>query len=335
MRGVLVAVALVGTCRAACDPCADGLCYTLYSGEDSPSEAEDRCEARGGHLAKVTTAGQIDAVKHVLEFVPDGNCVRFGAILEAGSWRWTDGTAVTAIDVIEDDGDEYCSCYWVGDENVYDAPCYGGWGYGDYYLCATSEGDGSAGCDICDGRGVRCDTVAGYECRTAAGESVGDSNAGPDVSFAVFNTAADCRAAGYSWTTYTKTRLASGQRTRTIGTWVGLAKIIKTSGTGAGRPAAAATRTPPGPSALSRRPATAAPLQAARRTMVPGRGGVIAIWTTTWAARHRRATAGRSVRTRTAIIWWPLTGWTKALAALATANATASAWIASAKTKST
>ena len=203
MRGVLVAVALVGTCRAACDPCADGLCYTLYSGEDSPSEAEDRCEARGGHLAKVTTAGQVAAVKHVLEFVPDGNCVRFGAIEEAGSWRWTDGTAVTAIDVIEDDGDQYCSCYWVGDENVYDAPCYGGWGYGDYYLCATSEGDGSAGCDICDGRGVRCDTVAGYECRTAAGESVGDSNAGPDISFAVFNTAADCRAAGHSWTTYT------------------------------------------------------------------------------------------------------------------------------------
>ena len=44
-------MALVGTCRAGCDTCADGLCYTLYSGEDSPSEAEDRCEARGGHLA--------------------------------------------------------------------------------------------------------------------------------------------------------------------------------------------------------------------------------------------------------------------------------------------
>ena len=128
MRGVLVAVALVGTCRAACDPCADGLCYTLYSGEDSPSEAEDRCEARGGHLAKVTTAGQVAAVKHVLEFVPGGNCVRFGAIKEAGSWRWTDGTAVTAIDVIENSGGEYCSCYWVEDENVYDAPCHGGWG---------------------------------------------------------------------------------------------------------------------------------------------------------------------------------------------------------------
>ena len=203
MRGVLVAVALVGTCRAACDPCADGLCYTLYSGEDSPSEAEDRCEARGGHLAKVTTAGQVAAVKHVLEFVPDGNCVRFGAIEEAGSWRWTDGTAVTAIDVIENSGGEYCSCYWVEDENVYDAPCHGGWGYGDYYLCATSEGDGSAGCDICDGRGVRCDTVAGYECRTAAGEQVGNSNTHPDMAFAVFNTAADCLTAGHSWTTYT------------------------------------------------------------------------------------------------------------------------------------
>ena len=142
MRGVLVAVALVGTCRAACDPCADGLCYTLYSGEDSPSEAEDRCEDRGGHLAKVTTAGQIATVKNVLKDVPDGNCVRFGAILEAGSWRWTDGTAVSAIDVIEDTGGEYCSCYYVNDDNVYDAPCHGGWGYGDYYLCATSEGDG-------------------------------------------------------------------------------------------------------------------------------------------------------------------------------------------------
>ena len=100
--------------------CADGLCYTLYSGEDSPSEAEDRCEDRGGHLAKVTTAGQVATVKDVLKNVPDGNCVRFGAILEAGSWRWTDGTAVTAIDVIENHGGEYCSCYWVEDGKVYD-----------------------------------------------------------------------------------------------------------------------------------------------------------------------------------------------------------------------
>ena len=202
MRGVLVAVALVGTCRAGCDPCADGLCYTLYSGEDSPSEAEDRCEDRGGHLAKVTTAAQIATVRDVLDDVPDGNCVRFGAIKEAGSWRWTDGTAVTAIDVIEDTGGEYCSC-WGGDDNVYDAPCHGGWGWGDYYLCATSEG--SAGCDICDGRGVKADTVAGYECRTSAGENVGDSNAGPDVTFPVFNTEAGCLAAdpSNSWTAYT------------------------------------------------------------------------------------------------------------------------------------
>ncbi len=140
--------------------CADGLCYTLYSGEDSPSEAEDRCEDRGGHLAKVTTAGQVATVKYVLKDVPDGHCVRFGAVKQAGSWRWTDGTAVTAIDVIEDTGGEYCSC-WGGDDNVYDAPCYGGWGLCDYYLCATIEGDGSAGCDICDGRGVKCDTVSG------------------------------------------------------------------------------------------------------------------------------------------------------------------------------
>ena len=122
--------------------CADGLCYTLYSGEDSPSEAEDRCEDRGGHLAKVTTAGQVATVKYVLKDVPDGNCVRFGAIKEAGSWQWTDGTAVSAMDVIEDTGGEYCSCYYVNDDNVYDAPCHGGWGQGDYYLCATSEGDG-------------------------------------------------------------------------------------------------------------------------------------------------------------------------------------------------
>ena len=122
--------------------CADGLCYTLYSGEESPAAAEVKCEERGGHLAKVTTAAQIVAVKNVLKDVPDGNCPRFGAIEEAGSWRWTDGTAVSAIDIIEDawgDGGHYCSCYWVDDDNVYDAPCYGGWGAGDYYLCATSE----------------------------------------------------------------------------------------------------------------------------------------------------------------------------------------------------
>ena len=82
--------------------CADGLCYTLYSGEDSPAAAEVKCEERGGHLAKVTTAAQIVAVKNVLKDVPDGNCPLFGAIEEAGSWRWTDGTAVSAIDIIED-----------------------------------------------------------------------------------------------------------------------------------------------------------------------------------------------------------------------------------------
>ena len=45
--------------------CADGLCYTLYSGEESPAAAELKCEERGGHLAKVTTAAQIVAVKNV------------------------------------------------------------------------------------------------------------------------------------------------------------------------------------------------------------------------------------------------------------------------------
>ena len=50
----------------------------------SPSEDEDRCEDRGGYLAKVTTAGQLATVRDVLGDVPDGNCVRFGAILEAG-----------------------------------------------------------------------------------------------------------------------------------------------------------------------------------------------------------------------------------------------------------
>ena len=118
--------------------CADGLCYTLYSGEDSPAAAEVKCEDRGGHLAKVTTGAQIAAVKSVLKDVPDGNCVRFGAVKQAGSWRWTDGTEV-AIDIFENDGDQYCSCVWVADEKVYDAPCYGGWGEGDYYICATSE----------------------------------------------------------------------------------------------------------------------------------------------------------------------------------------------------
>ena len=118
--------------------CADGLCYTLYSGEESPAAAEVKCEDRGGHLAKVTTGAQIAAVKSVLKDVPDGNCVRFGAVKQAGSWRWTDGTEV-AIDIFENDGDQYCSCVWVADEKVYDAPCYGGWGEGDYYICATSE----------------------------------------------------------------------------------------------------------------------------------------------------------------------------------------------------
>ena len=42
-----------------------------------------------------------------------------------------------------------------------------------------------------------------------------------------------------------KTRPATWRRTRTLGTWVGLAKVIKTTMTGAGRPTAAATRTPP------------------------------------------------------------------------------------------
>ena len=58
-------------------------------------------------------------------------------------------------------------------------------------------------CDICGGRGVKVDAVAGYNCETAAGEKVGDSNTHPAMAFAVFNTAADCLTAGHSWNAYT------------------------------------------------------------------------------------------------------------------------------------
>ena len=57
-------------------------------------------------------------------------------------------------------------------------------------------------CDICGGRGVKVDAVAGYNCETAAGEKVGDSNTHPAMAFAVFNTAADCLTAGHSWNAY-------------------------------------------------------------------------------------------------------------------------------------
>ena len=77
-----------------------------------------------------------------------------------------------------------------------DQPCYGDDEDGDE--------DGDEGpCDICDGRGVKADTVAGYTCETAAGEKVGDSNTHPAMAFAVFNTAADCLTAGHSWNAYT------------------------------------------------------------------------------------------------------------------------------------
>jgi hypothetical protein len=76
-----------------------------------------------------------------------------------------------------------------------DQPCYGDDEDGDE--------DGDEGpCDICDGRGVKADTVAGYQCETAAGEKVGDSNTHPAMAFAVFNTAADCLTAGHSWNAY-------------------------------------------------------------------------------------------------------------------------------------
>ena len=46
-------------------------------------------------------------------------------------------------------------------------------------------------CDICDGRGVKADTVAGYRCQTADGEVIGDSNGD---GLRGLRTEADCLA---------------------------------------------------------------------------------------------------------------------------------------------
>ena len=117
--------------------CADGLCYTLYAGETSSggissAAAEERCVARGGHLARIFTAAQMTLVDTIADnSVP----VRVGAVKEGGFWRWGDGTAVT-IEVYENDGDQYCSC--TNDRgSLNDAACHEGWGYGDSYLCST------------------------------------------------------------------------------------------------------------------------------------------------------------------------------------------------------
>ena len=120
----------------------DGLCYTLYAGETSSdgishAAAEEKCMARGGHLAKISTAAQMALVDTITDVVPKRS-VRVGAVKEGGFWRWGDGTAVT-VDVWENDGDQYCSCYYSG-LRLNDAACHDGWhGYvnGDSYLCAT------------------------------------------------------------------------------------------------------------------------------------------------------------------------------------------------------
>jgi hypothetical protein len=119
--------------------CADGLCYTLYAGETSSggissAAAEERCVARGGHLARIFTAAQMALVDTITDVVPRVS-VRVGAVKEGGFWRWEDGTAVT-VDVWENDGDQYCSCYHSG-LRLNDAACHEGWGYGDSYLCST------------------------------------------------------------------------------------------------------------------------------------------------------------------------------------------------------
>ena len=144
---------------------ADGLCYTLYSGEDSPSEAENRCEDRGGHLAKVTTAGQIadpalgergcaaslgdlpiagrwhrrrngsvhrrrcdrryrrrTKLSERAAASPDLSRRReYAAKICPGGgapWRWTDGTAVTAIDIIEDSCDARIRCPMAASDSI-------------------------------------------------------------------------------------------------------------------------------------------------------------------------------------------------------------------------
>ena len=119
--------------------CADGLCYTLYAGETSSggissAAAEEQCVARGGHLAKISTAAQMALVDTITDVVPRVS-VRVGAVKEGGFWRWGDGTAVT-VDVWENDGDQYCSCYHSG-LRLNDAACHEGWDYGDSYLCST------------------------------------------------------------------------------------------------------------------------------------------------------------------------------------------------------
>lgn len=64
-------------------------------------------------------------------------------------------------------------------------------------------------CDICAGRGVKVDTVAGYSCQTNAGEVVGGSNIHPDGDpqkpHLKFNTEVACLGAdpSNSWNAYT------------------------------------------------------------------------------------------------------------------------------------
>jgi len=136
--------------RVAAPGCVDGLCYAIFDadGENSPALAEAKCQlyADGGHAAKIGTAAQAAFLFDYLEeTIGDDewwNCVRFGAVRDAsysydyGPWRWTDGTDVAEVFVHENDGDQLCSCYYMGDHALYDAPCED-FGQGSYYACSA------------------------------------------------------------------------------------------------------------------------------------------------------------------------------------------------------
>jgi hypothetical protein len=121
---------------SGCDAEAEGICYVIKDGISGPNEAHSDCTASGGQLGKVETHSQWTAVKEIIDTLPNDQCIRFGAIKQSGAWQWRDGSPTFYQPVVEHHGgDQICSCWWSGNDNIYDAPCEE-FELGSHYICS-------------------------------------------------------------------------------------------------------------------------------------------------------------------------------------------------------
>lgn len=131
-----------------CDGETQEVCYKLYTdlqtiGGGTWEDAKAQCQRLGGCLAKAENQEQHQVLVQLFQGLPTDHCVRVGADIRNGEWEWCDGSTTFYEPVNENSGNsrelEPCSCFYTGNNHIYDAPCNEDWGQGGEYVCSWPQ----------------------------------------------------------------------------------------------------------------------------------------------------------------------------------------------------